>query len=129
MVQTTAARDPMHATLVSVAALGLAAVVLAGAVAGVAAALGVLAGALLATANLWAFAKLGKAMLESGGGGAPWGVLALAKLLVLFGAVIFLLKREIVEAIPLAIGYLVLPVGILAAQLTRRAPDRTEGPA
>jgi hypothetical protein len=114
----TATRDPLRGAIVAVAALGVGAVAVASAVAGARPALGVLAGAVLATANLWAFARLGRGLLATARQGIPWGALAAAKVLVLFAAVIFLLKHDVVEAIPLAIGYLVLPLGIVASQLT-----------
>ncbi len=50
-------------------------------------------------------------------GGAAWGVFALLKILVLFGGIGLLLMRGWVEAIPLVIGYGVLPLGITASTL------------
>jgi|GEM_PF-1426437 len=50
-------------------------------------------------------------------GGAAWGVFALLKILVLFGAIWVLLTRGLVDPIPLVVGYGVLPLGIAASSL------------
>lgn len=50
-------------------------------------------------------------------GGAAWGVFAMLKILVLFGGIALLLRRGWVEAIPLVVGYGVLPLGITASTL------------
>ena len=70
--------------------------------------------------------------------GAAWGVFALLKILVLFGGIGLLLMRGWVQAIPLVIGYAVLPLGITASRRhpfsnamseTARIVCRPSGPA
>jgi hypothetical protein len=48
-----------------------------------------------------------------------WGVLALVKLIVLFGAVYFLIKSGVVEPLALTAGLGVLPIGIAIRSLLR----------
>ncbi|MBX3207690.1 MAG: ATP synthase subunit I [Labilithrix sp.] len=50
-------------------------------------------------------------------GGAAWGIFAAFKILLLFGGVWILLTRELVDPMPLVIGYGVLPLGIAASAL------------
>jgi hypothetical protein len=50
-------------------------------------------------------------------GGAAWGVFAVLKIFVLFGAIWILLSKGLVAPIPLVVGYGVLPLGIAAAGL------------
>jgi hypothetical protein len=50
-------------------------------------------------------------------GGAAWGVFAVFKILILFGGVWFLLTRQLVDPMPLVVGYGVLPLGIAASAL------------
>jgi hypothetical protein len=60
-------------------------------------------------------------------GGAAWGVFALLKILVLFGGIGLLLMRGWVQAIPLVIGYGVLPLGITASTLLTSLRPRRPG--
>jgi hypothetical protein len=50
-------------------------------------------------------------------GGVAWGIFAMLKIALLFGGVYVLLTRELVDPIPLAVGYGVLPLGIFASTL------------
>lgn len=50
-------------------------------------------------------------------GGVAWGVFAVLKIVLLFGAIWILLTRGLVDPIPLAVGYGVLPLGIFASTL------------
>ncbi len=61
-------------------------------------------------------------------GGAAWGVFALLKILVLFGGIGLLLMRGWVQAIPLVIGYAVLPLGITTSTLVSSLRPRQPGP-
>jgi hypothetical protein len=83
--------------------------------------LSVAIGAVLAFANLWAVAVVIR------GQGLSWGPIAALK----FGGLLFVvgivLKNQWAEALPLAVGYAALPLGIVFGQLSRRAPAR-EGP-
>jgi hypothetical protein len=110
----------------AVAAIGVVASLGALALAGVHGAIGVGVGAATATLNLWAFTRLGTAFLSRRGVRASWGVLAGLKLIGLFVAVAMLLKTEVTDPVSFLIGYLALPVGIVASQLLGLQPDYEE---
>ncbi len=107
-------------------------------------ALSVGAGAVIAVANLVAMNVIVRAMLrqpdndtetegaagpddgaepaidhaaEGKRGGAAWGAFALVKILMLFAVIWLLLSRGVVAALPLALGYGVLPLGITVGGL------------
>ena len=50
-------------------------------------------------------------------GGLAWGLFAGFKMLILFGGVWILLTRQLVDPMPLVVGYGVLPLGIAAGAL------------
>mgnify|MGYP001428723264 CR=1 FL=1 len=50
-------------------------------------------------------------------GGIAWGIFAAFKILILFGGVWILLTRQVVDPMPLVVGYGVLPLGICASAL------------
>jgi hypothetical protein len=102
--------------------------------------LSVSVGAVLGWSNLWAVALLVKNILvpardvpdeqdeapaednaatanESGGTSAGWAVLAVFKMMFLFGVVYLLLTKGFVSAIGLGCGYLALPAGIALAAI------------
>jgi hypothetical protein len=110
----------------AVAAIGLVVALGALVVASVQAGIGVAVGATTATLNLWAFTRLGTAFLSRRGVRASWGILAGLKLILLFGAVSVILKMEIADPVSFLIGYLALPVGIVASQLLGLQPDFEE---
>jgi hypothetical protein len=83
-------------------------------------ALGVAIGALLATTNLWVFARIGAAALHRDGAGFPYSLLAPLKLAALFAVVIAVLETRVAGPIEFLAGYLALPVGIVVAQLLAR---------
>ena len=76
-------------------------------------------GAALAVANLWAIGRLVRAMF--GSRGASFAPLGAIKLLALFLVLYILISKGIAEVIPLAFGYLALPIGIVLAQLRPQA--------
>jgi len=86
----------------------------------------VVVGASTATLNLWAFTRLGSTFLSRRGVHASWGLLAGLKLIALFGAVSVILKMEVADPISFLVGYLALPVGIVASQLLGLQPDFEE---
>ena len=53
-----------------------------------------------------------------------WGVLALAKIMVLFGGLWFLLIRHVVLPIPLVVGYGSLPIGIAIGAVVSDKSER-----
>lgn len=85
--------------------------------------LGVALGALIAALNLWALARVVRALL--GGAGLPWIVLGGFKLLGLLALVGLLLKLGVTTMLPLGFGYAALPLGIVLSQLRggRPAPE------
>jgi hypothetical protein len=91
-------------------------------------AIGVGIGALVATLNLWAFTRIGKAMVSGQSRrGAGWALVAVLKLLVLFGAVFGILKRDLADPVSFLIGYLALPIGIVASQFLGLRADFGNG--
>jgi len=95
---------------------------------------GVFAGALIAVGNLWAFSLVGRGFLVGEGSArVVWGLLGVLKFVGLMVGVGLLLRFHIVGAIPLAVGYGALPIGITCSGLfSARSPDdprRTAGPA
>jgi hypothetical protein len=87
---------------------------------------GVALGSLIAALNLWALARVVRALVN--GAGLPWVLLGGAKLLALLAVVAMILKLEIAGLIPLAIGYGALPIGIVLSQLgSGRAASGQQG--
>jgi hypothetical protein len=84
--------------------------------------LGVLLGGLLATVNLVVFARVAQAFLARRGNTAPWGVVAVLKMALLFGGVWLILRSGAVPAISLVAGYVALPFGVTLASLFGPAP-------
>jgi hypothetical protein len=108
---------PMRAAIVSVFFSGLCLALAAFAFFGVHTGFSALVGGLLATANLAVFARVGQAFMERKGNTAPWGMVAVLKLLLLFGGVWFVLKNGLVSGLGLAAGYAALPFGVTIASL------------
>lgn len=90
-------------------------------------AFGVAVGGLLATANLAIFARIGQAFVARKGNTAPWGVIAVLKLVVLFGGIWLILKSGVVSGLALACGYGALPIGITVGSLFGPKPPENEG--
>jgi hypothetical protein len=108
---------PMRAAIISVLGCGLCFAVAGFAFFGARAGLGVLIGAVLATLNLWVFARVAQAFVSRKGGTTPWAVVALLKLILLFGGVWLILKSGVVSGVSLAAGYAALPFGVTFASL------------
>lgn len=83
---------------------------------------GVAIGGALALANLGAVAFVVRGFLR--GQGLSWGAVAAVKFTALLFVVALVLKNHWAEAVPLAVGYAALPLGIVLGQLSRRAPAR-----
>lgn len=87
-------------------------------------ALGVLIGGAIATANLVVFARLGRALLDPKAAKGVWFLIAMLKVVVLFGGVWLLMKHDVVSGLALAVGYGSLPLGITIGTLAApKAPD------
>jgi sterol desaturase/sphingolipid hydroxylase (fatty acid hydroxylase superfamily) len=91
----------------------------------------VLVGAAMAVGNLLAMRLILRAVVQappedgapdegearSAGRSLFWGLLAVLKILVFFGGVWLLLTRQLVDPMPLVVGYGVLPLGIAASAI------------
>lgn len=110
-------KGPMRAAILSVVAAALCLAIGAFATFGVKSGIGVAIGGALAVANLMVFARLGQAFVAGKGSSAPWGIVAVLKLVALFGGVWLILKSGYVSGLALAVGYGALPVGITIGSL------------
>jgi hypothetical protein len=92
----------------------------------------VLLGAAIAIANLLTLRAIIKSMMQGDDaepspdadhkaagnrGGTAWGIFAVFKIMILFGGIWLLLSKDVVDPIPLVVGYGVLPLGIAASSL------------
>ena len=103
----------------------------------------VLLGAAIAIANLLTLRAIIKSMMQGGEeeegaepdpnadhvgagkrGGAAWGIFAVFKILILFGGIWLLLSKDLVDPMPLVVGYGVLPLGIAASSLLSNLSPR-----
>lgn len=87
---------------------------------------GVALGSLIAGFNLWSLARIVRAFMN--GAGLPWVLLAALKLVGLLAVVAVVLKLGITTVIPLAVGYVALPLGIVFAQLGAARPRVATAP-
>jgi hypothetical protein len=113
--------------LFAVLAIGVIAAVGAFFIYGRPVALGVGIGAITATLNLWAFTRIGSAMFATQRRPAAWALLAVLKLGLLFGGVFWVLKNEWADPLSFLVGYLSLPIGIVASQLLGLRADFGNG--
>lgn len=116
-------KGPMRAAILSVVAAALCLAIGAFATFGVKSGLGVAIGGALAVANLMVFARLGQAFVAGKGSSAPWGIVAVLKLVALFGGVWLILKSGYVSGLALAVGYGALPIGITIGSLFGPRPS------
>lgn len=86
---------------------------------------GVAIGGALAALNLAAIALVVRGVLR--GALLSWGSLAGVKFAVLLFVTWIVLKNHWAGALPLALGYAALPLGIVVGQLTRTSPREREG--
>ena len=105
-------RQAMRSAVIAVAVSGAALAVLAFALFNARVGLGVALGSALATANLYGVARVGDAFLVQRGNTTPWAMIAIVKLVFLFGGVWIILKNDYVPGLALAAGYGALPIGI-----------------
>jgi hypothetical protein len=90
--------------------------------------MGVLAGGVIAVANLVVLARIVQAFLGNKGNTAPWAIIAVLKLVLLLGGVWMILKSGVVSGLALVIGYMSLPVGAVAASLFGPKPPADPEP-
>jgi hypothetical protein len=125
--------DPRtRAAIVGVAAMGGLFALGAGAGWGLRAGVSVGVGALIAVLNLYGLARIVGALLGTRAEGDPgsgiWGVLAVVKIVGLFGGVWLLLGAHFVEPIGLIVGWGALPVGVTLATFFSDKTDRPVAP-
>ncbi len=121
----------MSFALTTVGTVGALFAAAAGLVGGAAIGISVLAGALIGFLNLWALTKIVGAVARepdaSSGETAPstsvgvWSLLALLKIVFLFGGTYLLMARGLLSPMPLVVGYGALPFGIMCATLFTKA--------
>jgi hypothetical protein len=127
------ALDPRTRTaIVGVAAMGALFAIGASTGWGVRAGVSVAIGALIAVANLYGLARIVGALLGTRGAhgeGDPnsgmWGLLAILKVIGLFGVIWFLLSFQLVQPIGLVVGWGALPIGIALGTFVS---DKSERP-
>jgi hypothetical protein len=115
-------RAEMRAAVMSVGVTALVLATMSGLTFGMRAAVGVVAGGALATANLAFFARLVAAFLAQKGSSAPWAVLGVLKLVGLFAVAWVVLNTGLFPAIWFAVGYGALPIGITVSTLLKKPP-------
>ena len=108
---------PMRAAIYSVAGFGLIFGMVAVALVDVRMGIGVSIGGAIATVNLLVFARIGQAFVTRGESTAPWALVAVLKLVLLFSGVWLILKSGLVSGLSLAAGYAALPFGVTFASL------------
>ncbi|HEY6459930.1 MAG TPA: ATP synthase subunit I [Polyangiaceae bacterium] len=122
----------MRASIVAVGLTGAAFALAALVVTGPSTALSVAIGAAVATANLWALARIIAALLPRTEGGAKaqsragWGVVAVLKVLGLVAVVWLLMRHGLVSPLPLVVGFVSLPIGIAIGSLVSDRSARQE---
>jgi hypothetical protein len=125
--ETSGLDSRTRTAIVGVAAIGAVLAVGAGAGWGLRSGVSVSVGALIAVANLYGLARIVGAMLgsriEGDGGAGLWGILAVLKVVGLFGAVWLLLTSHLVEPLSLVVGWGALPIGVALGALFS---DKTE---
>jgi hypothetical protein len=96
-------------------------------------ALSVGAGAAIAGSNLYVLSKIVGAMMAGGTSGespgasaGTWGVLAMVKMVALFGGIWLVMTRGLVDPMGLVVGYGSLPIGIAIGSIVS---DKTSGAA
>ena len=125
--------DPRTRTaLIGVAGFGIIFAIAAGAGWGLRPATSVSAGALIAVLNLYGLARILGGALGARTGSNPdaglWGLFAVFKVVALFGGVWLLMRSNLVDPIPLVVGWCALPVGIAAGSLTSDKTDPETAP-
>ena len=103
--------------LVTIGGLGVIASIVALLVAGPPEALAVALGSVLAGANLWLLAILVRRWLSPTGSLTAWGLLLPVKLAALVAVLYALVAARVVQPVPLLVGFALLPLAILVAQL------------
>jgi len=81
----------------------------------------VAAGASIALSNFWMTAYLVRGFVEPAGVRLPWALVATVKMLFVLGGVYVLLQREVLNLLPMVVGFGALPLGIVFGQTRPRS--------
>jgi len=81
----------------------------------------VAAGASIALLNFWMTAYLVRGFVEPAGVRLPWALVATVKLLFVLGGVYILLQRDVLNLLPMVVGFGSLPLGIVFGQTRPRS--------
>ncbi len=88
-------------------------------------------GSVTAISNLYVLSRIVRTVAvptaDPSNAGFAWGVLALGKIMVLFGGLWFLMTHHLVDPIPLVVGYGALPIGIAIGAVVSDKTARDEG--
>lgn len=133
VARETPGLDPRtRAAIVGVAAIGIVLAIGAAAGWGLRSGVSVSVGALIAVANLYGLARIVGALLgarvEGDGGAGLWGILAVLKVVGLFGVVWLLLTSRLVEPLSLVVGWGALPIGVALGALFSDKAERQNAP-
>jgi hypothetical protein len=115
-MQSTDEESGLRAALWGIALTGAVLTLASPFVIGKQAMLGVALGSAIAAFNLWALARIVRAFMN--GAGLPWVLLAAFKLIGLLALVALVLHFGVTTVVPLAVGYVALPIGIVFGQLS-----------
>jgi hypothetical protein len=106
----------LRRAIASVAVVGIVGTLVAIWLGGMTLARSVAIGAALAVGNLWLMAQMVRGFLARKGNAAPFGLIAVLKFVLLFGAMYVLVKTRVVDVLPCVFGFGALPIGIVLAQ-------------
>lgn len=117
----------LRSTLMVGAVFALATLVFGGKIA----ALSVGLGSVLVAADLWAIGRIVSALVSKSECRARWVLVGLAKVALVVGVLYLVIRSGLADALPLSLGLLSLPLGIVIAQFLsgRKSPgprDRLE---
>lgn len=123
-----AADGTLRLTAAAVGVLAAIFTVIALAVSGGRAGLGVALGGAIAVANLVVFVLVVRGVLSGGHRGRIWILVGILKIFLLFGGVWWLLQSGVVSALALISGYGALPLGIALGGVIAPKPPPEEPP-
>lgn len=115
MIPKTDEEQGLRSALWAIALTGAVATLAAPFVLGRGGVVGVALGSAIAAFNLWSLGRIVRAFMN--GAGLPWALLGMLKLFGLLAVVALVLKLGLTTAVPLAVGFAALPIGIVFAQL------------
>ena len=124
--------DPrLKTALLGVVALGAMCAAVGATVSGARAGASIAIGAAVAASNLYALARIIRALATPGASRSAtgWSFALLVKMAFLFGGLWLLLTWRVVTVIPLVVGYMTLPLGIAIGSLVSDRNEPADPPA